>query len=77
MKVKKLEWIEKTGLIYQDVTVFFYSIYESDRKVLEPFHLYTKSEPLKTFKTLEDAKVYCQNHYNEFILSQIEVENDL
>lgn len=73
MKVKKLEWKEVTGFVYVDNVVYFYTIYLTNSDGINSYILHIKNNTgFKLFKTLEQAKQACQDHYEAFILSQIE-----
>ncbi len=79
MKVKKLEWKkEKTGHEYS-VNQQFLITYPNDYvkgdlflAVARSFLIREHGVRLGNFKTLAEAKQACQDHYESFILSQIE-----
>ncbi len=88
MGVKKLEW-ENNNYVFvcSDSVIGFYNIDVSNIYTPTEYTIYIKGQHLNLnvanrYKTLNEAKQACQDHYEKFILSQVEndhiiVEHDI
>lgn len=72
-KIKFLKWRENSSISI----VSEFGNYRISFKSAYLFQVFLKDNLLAEFKALEKAKAYCQDQHKQFILSQIEVENDL
>lgn len=83
IKVKQLEWEEnksRTGLTHRDlvywIRIMSYVNYAFETRVGFGDDIYDYSTVLGGYSSMEEAKKSAQRHYEDLILSGIEVAND-